>query len=75
MSNITTMTKKLFVLLIVFLGMSDKVVAQNPPCPICPPETPQLNINGSFLYISLALAIIMGFALFRKKISIDSKKA
>lgn len=70
------MTKRLFILLIVFLGAFDKVVAQGggPPCPICPPETPQLSIEGLPLYISFTLAIIMGIVFYRKRLLNNSKE-
>ncbi len=75
MSNITSMAKRLFVLLIVFFGVVDKIVAQGPPCPICPPETPQLSIDGFPLYISVALGITMSFILFKNKLMKNVRKA
>jgi len=61
------MNKKLFVILIVLLGISDKIVAQAPPCPICPPDTPQMDLNGAPLYITLLAGLFLGFVFFAKK--------
>ncbi len=60
------MNKRLFVILIVFLGMTEKIMAQ-PPCPICPPDAPQMDLNGAPLYITLLAGLFLGFVFFAKK--------
>lgn len=61
-----SMNKKLFVVLSVFLGMTGKIMAQ-PPCPICPPDSPQMDLDGAPLYITLIAGLLLGFAFFAGK--------
>lgn len=62
-----SMNKKLFVVLSVFLGMTGKIMAQQPPCPICPPDSPQMDLDGAPLYITLIAGLLLGFAFFAGK--------